>query len=282
MKVFLVAILTLGYFMKPNAQVPPNLDPNYELVTSKSDEFTSSSLDQTKWDNCANIGIGWGYGSYLSASNVILDAGYLRLRWSRTGSTMRVGQIRSKNSNYSYGYFEISAKILDPGNYKNGIPCATGLWPSFWTYYTGDLPCYHDEIDIVETLYKDCKEVNIMGSNIHDKEPESTDPTASDCNGLSRYANRYNYNQPLFEDEHKYAAEWLSDRVILYFDDQPVGIYYGNGIPQHTQYVVLSMQTNTSWVDFDGRAGHPRQSRPQFDRLPELPRRHGVWGLVVG
>ena len=111
MKVFLVAILTLGYFMKPNAQVPPNLDPNYELVTSKSDEFTSSSLDQTKWDNCANIGIGWGYGSYLSASNVILDAGYLRLRWSRTGSTMRVGQIRSKNSNYSYGYFEISAKI---------------------------------------------------------------------------------------------------------------------------------------------------------------------------
>lgn len=271
-KIYLLAILTSsGFWMRSNAQVPPNLDPNWIIDTLKSDEFNSTSFNSSKWDKgYSGCGWGWGYGSYLSTSNVIMDNGFLRLRWQKSGSSMSVGQIRSKNSNYSFGYFEISAKILDPGNFKNGIPCATGLWPSFWTYYTGDLPCYHDEIDIVETLYNACEDVNIMSGGVWDKVPESTDPNASNCPGVKTFSKEHRHSQPLFEGEHRYAAEWLSDRVILYFDNQPVGIYYGNGIPQYTQYVVLYMQTNTSWVDFDETITSPQDMKVNYFRYYKL------------
>ena len=253
------------------SQAPPADDQNWVLNSSKSDEFSNSVLDQTKWDNCADLGIVWGYDSDIKGDNVILDAGYLRLRWSKEGSNMFVGQIRSKNSDYSYGYFEISAKMLDPGNYKNGIPCATGMTPCFWAYSIETVlyPCCHDEIDIVEKLYKTCEDVNIMGGGVWDKVPESTDPNAS-CTAVKTFPMEYNYSQPLFEDEHIYGAEWLPDRVILYFDKQPVGIYYGSGIPQHSQYVVLSQATNNKYADFDETITSPQDFKINYFRYYTL------------
>ncbi|OFX33827.1 MAG: hypothetical protein A2W90_05225 [Bacteroidetes bacterium GWF2_42_66] len=259
--------------MKLNAQVPPHLDPNWELVSSKSDEFNSSGLNPALWDKAySGCGWGWGFGSNLDSSNVIMENGYLKLRLNKSDSIISVGQIRSKNSDYNYGYFEISAKILDPGNYKNGIPCATGVWPSFWTYWVdyARYKCYHDEIDIVETLYDKCEDVHIMSGGVHDKIPESLDTCASGCQGVKVFSVEHKHSNPLFEAEHKYAAEWLRDRVILYFDDQPVGAYFGDGVPKHLQYVVLSMQVNNKWIDFDETIKMPQDMKVDYFRYYKL------------
>ncbi len=259
--------------MELTAQVPPSSDPNWELVRLKSDEFNGPCLNPALWDKAyPGCGWGWGFGSDLDSANIILENGYLKLRMDISGSVISVGQIRSKGSDYSYGYFEISAKILDPGNYKNGIPCATGIWPSFWTYWV-DYPRYkryHDEIDIVETLYDKCEDVRIMSGGVHDMIPESMDTAAPKSQPVKVYSMEHKHIKPLFEDEHTYAAEWLPDRVILYFDDQPVGAYVGDGAPKHLQYVVLSMQANNRWVDFDETIQSPQDMKVDYFRYYQL------------
>jgi beta-glucanase (GH16 family) len=191
---------------------------------------------------------------------------------SLSDSVISVGQIRSKKSNYDYGYFEISSKILDPGNYRNGIACATGVWPSFWTYWVdySRHQRYHDEIDIVETLYNKCEDVRIMSGGVHDLIPEGADTSGSKSRTVKVYSIDHRHIEPLFEEEHKYAAEWLRDRVIFYFDDQPVGAYRGDGLPKHMQYVVLSMQINNKWVLFDQTITSPQDMNVDYFRYYHL------------
>jgi beta-glucanase (GH16 family) len=256
-KIFLLTVITFFVFVEnSNAQVSPKDDPNWILDVAKSDEFNGSVLDANKWD----MG-DWEWGSaFVSPSNVIMDNGYLRLRWKRPDTNpdttkkylkMSVGQIKSKNSNYGYGYFEISAKILDPGNYDStGVPCARGLWPCFWLYNASRNPCYHDEIDIVEKLYHNCSEVNMINEGVVDFIIEND--TCKDHRAYPTTTTSYEHSEALFEAEHKYAAEWLSDKIIFYLDDKPFGIYKGAGIPQSSQrnlYVVLSMQYSNSGFD---------------------------------
>jgi hypothetical protein len=59
--IFLLAILTSsGFMMLVNGQIPPNLDDNWELNTTKSDEFNSTTLDDSKWDELAPwYGVGY-------------------------------------------------------------------------------------------------------------------------------------------------------------------------------------------------------------------------------
>lgn len=272
--IFLLAILTSsGLWIEARSQINPKDDPNFEKVDSKSDEFTGTSIQTAKWEvGTPYSWAGWGYGSIKYSSNVIVSDGYLKLRWEYDTPYMRVGQIRSVNSDYTFGYFEVSAKMLDPGNDTNGIPCAKGLWPSFWLYAEESelWPCFHDEIDIVETLYNACGDVNIMSSGVWDMEPESTNPNASGCEAIKKFSNSYNHSQPLFNGEHRFAAEWLPNEVIFYFDDNPVATYEGNGVPQFAQYVVLSMQTNNNWVDFDETIDSPQDFKVNYFRYYKL------------
>jgi beta-glucanase (GH16 family) len=265
--IFLLTIfVSLGLCIRMYAQAPPNLDPSWEIVTSKSDEFNDASLDNTKWDLSP---LSCGHGETLVDSMAIMDNGYLRLRYQKSGSNLLVGQIRSLNSDYNYGYFEISAKTLDPGNYKNGIPCATGLWPCFWLYYTeppaevvGRCVTLQDEIDIVETLYKTCSDVNVMKGHVYYE--------IGSCQIASYYDLTYNHTQQLFLSEHKYAAEWLPDRVILYFDDEPVGTYFGSAVPQNPLFVVLSMQLSIQYATFDYTISSPQDFKVDYFRYYEL------------
>lgn len=273
--IFLLAILTFSSLWKEvRSQINPKDDPNFVKVDSKSDEFNGTSIQTSKWEvGTPTSWAGWGYGSIKYSSNVIVSDGYLKLRWIYATPYMKVGQIRSINSDYTYGYFEISAKMLDPGNYKNGIPCATGLWPSFWLYYEdwANVHCYTDEIDIVETLYKTCGDVNVISSGVHDSDPESTNPNFTDCeNSVKIFDNKYTHSQPLFNSEHIYAVEWLPNKVIYYFDDESIVTYDGAGVPQHSMRVVLSMQTNNSWVDFDETISSPQDFKVNYFRYYRL------------
>lgn len=275
--IFLTVFASSGPWAKLYAQVSPHHDPNWELVRSKSDEFNDPYLNRALWDKAyRGCGWGWGFGSHLDSANIIQKDGYLRLRMRLSDSVISVGQIRSKKSDFDYGYFEISSKILDPGNTKNGVACATGVWPSFWTYRVGYSrhQRYHDEIDIVETLYDKCEDVRIMSGGVHDLISEGADPAVNKSRTVKVYSMDHRHLDPLFEDEHKYAAEWLRDRIIFYFDDQPVGAYRAEGLPTHMQYVVLSMQINNKWVHFDQTIRSPQDMKVDYFRYYQLNNRY--------
>ncbi len=228
------------------SQIHPSGDPNWTLNSNMSDEFNSTVLDNTKWDALnpgAGIGYNWGSGQFFRPQNVSVDGNNLQLKVENISPTYQKkwsGGIQSKNSNYSYGYFEIRAKL--PGFYDNGQPTGEGFWPAFWTYYIEDdangCRTVHDEIDILEpngSQYSDAKS-NVAGW--HDEDP--------DCNidHVKISGNVwYTHNQPLFEDYHKYAVEWLPDRIIFYFDDQPFYISYDHPkMDMQPQFVVIDQQ----------------------------------------
>jgi len=242
---YLFAILTSsGFMMLVNGQIPPNLDDNWKLNTTKSDEFNSTTLDNSKWDMLDpwnGVGYNWGGGQYFRPANVSVDGNNLQLKvedipWS---DKYYSGGVHSVDHNYSYGYFEIRAKL--PGFYNNGSPCGEGFWPAFWTYYVehdvNGCRKVHDEIDILEpsgSQYADAK-TNVCGW--HDEHP--------DCNidhikiGEGTFTN----STPLFDNFHKYAVEWLPDRIIFYFDDQPFYFEYNHPkIVMKPQFVVIDQQ----------------------------------------
>jgi beta-glucanase (GH16 family) len=163
-------------------------------------------------------------------------------RWANYYS----GGIQSLNHDYSYGYFEIYAKL--PGFYDNGISDGEGFWPAFWTCYVetdiNGCRMIHDEIDILEPSgiqYADAKS-NVAGW--HDEHPDC------DTNNVKVSGHVwYTHSQPLFDDYHKYAVEWLPDRIIFYFDDLPFYIEYNHPkMVMRPQYVVIDQQmdNNTS------------------------------------
>lgn len=245
--IFLLAILTSsGFMMLVNGQIPPNLDDNWELNTTKSDEFNSTTLDDSKWDELApwyGVGYNWGGGQYFRPANVSVDGNNLQLKvedisWS---DKYYSGGVQSVDHNYSYGYFEIRAKL--PGFYNNGVPCGEGFWPAFWTYYVFENPLtgcrdIHDEIDILEpsgSQYADGKS-NVAGW--HDEHPDCD----IDHVKVSGHV-WYTHSQPLFDDYHKYAVEWLPDRIIFYFDDQPFYVEYNHPkMVMEPQFVVIDQQ----------------------------------------
>ena len=245
-KFYLVAILTSsGFMMNLNAQIAPNIDENWELNTAKCDEFNSTILDNSKWDALDpwnGIGYNWGGGQYFRPANVSVDGNYLQLKvedisWS---DKYYSGGVQSTDHNYSYGYFEIRAKL--PGFYNSGLPCGEGFWPAFWTYYVehdvNGCRTIHDEIDILEpsgSQYADAKS-NVAGW--HDEHP--------DCNidHVKISGNVwYTHSQPLFDNYHKYAVEWLPDRIIFYFDDQPFYVEFNHPkMVMEPQFVVIDQQ----------------------------------------
>src|SRR5690554_2580712 len=156
-KLFILFIISTFSVFRLFAQGPPSEDNNWKLIESLSDEFNDTVLDRTKWDALdpgKGIGYNWGGGARFIPENAIVDGNYLQLKVERTANEKGYysGGIQSVGNDYSYGYFEIRAKL--PGFYKDGKPNAQGFWPAFWTYYqvrdsTGCI-LIHDEIDILE------------------------------------------------------------------------------------------------------------------------------------
>src|SRR5690625_552822 len=154
--IFLMIFTTFSVF-RLLAQGPPSEDDNWELVEALSDEFNDTILDSTKWDALEpekGIGYDWGGGAHFRPQNVIVDGNHLQLKVEKRSDKKGFysGGIQSVENNYTYGYFEIRAKL--PGFYKDGKPNGQGFWPAFWTYYqvrdsTGCV-LIHDEIDILE------------------------------------------------------------------------------------------------------------------------------------
>ncbi len=262
--IFLIAIFTSsGFWEKINAQISPTLDPNYVSIPVKSDEFSGTTLNSNLWNpfpapnNCI------GRGAWCDQNNVNVDNGYLRLKLTAPDpnyypNLWRMGQMTSKNPDYSYGYFEISAKLVDPGYFNpSGQPILTGIWPSFWLYVIklNNCFCYHDEIDVVDNLFgadmppgvtasDDTKYLN--GGTSMDY-PRPCDPNNTNCTFLNGGYSFVN-NNPLFEEEHRYGVEWLSNNIYYYLDGNLVGRDVIS-IPQDPMYVVMGMQFDRNYFD---------------------------------
>jgi hypothetical protein len=215
---------------------------NKTPVASKSDEFNASTLDTQKWEKLditvsPPVGCNWGGGSYFVPSNVLLDPfnGWLKFKiedYTNYNSKYyyKTGGIESLNFDYGYGYYEISAKF--PGYYYNSSPTGAGFWPAFWLWFS-NWDDIKNEIDIVDPgcAYSDGMTI---GPNWHNIGGAS----CSDCS--------FNTGQILFSDFHKYGLEWLPDRVVFYFDDEPYLMSFeDNTVADHFMRLVLDAQMLT-------------------------------------
>lgn len=244
MKKLIILVIIIFFEVVAYSQISPILDNNWVKVSSKSDDFSGNELDYTKWDTlcmCPNLGMyAWGGGQIWNSSNVVIENNQLNLIVTDIAGVdeYHSGGIRSKNHDYSYGYFEISAKL--PGYHDATGDHGRGFFPAFWTYYqqvVNGCITIHDEIDILEpngTQYADAK---INDSGVHDE-------LACSHEKVSGHIYYYS-DEALFEDFHKYAVEWLPDRIIFYFDDQPYYTAYDyTWIDMESQYVVIDQQVD--------------------------------------
>lgn len=247
--VLLLILISSGFLMTLNAQIPPITDKSWKLNKVKSDEFNQMSLDTTKWDALDpsnKIGYNWGGGQYFTPLNVCFDGNHLLLKVDKIEKNNSIedkyfysGGIQSVNHTYSYGYFEIRAKL--PGFYRDTIPCGEGFWPAFWTYYVEEdenrCRIIHDEIDILEPSGSQYKYANVNVAGWHDED-------YSNCRIFKVSGDLlFTHNKPFFEEFHKYALEWLPDRIIFYFDDKPFAAMFNHPkMKMKSQYVVIDLQ----------------------------------------
>lgn len=234
---YLLALLFL--FKSVSPQTPAN-DSHWNLVWS--DDFTGSSVDNTKWSKI----YGWGSCSDESAlttdgSNHLFNDGILKLMtyehsgtcfWWQGGDTpvtysksYTSGHLISKPA-FKYGFFEIRSRF--PKNYirisVNGgiqIHNGEGFSPTFWLF-----PCYknaytgyvkYSEIDIYEIKGK----TNTYTCNAHYATADSfcmqddhlwpSWSYHSDADSAYWFA----VNDGAF---HIYAMEWDSLSIKYYFD----------------------------------------------------------------
>lgn len=255
-------------------QLSPNADPNWILNTQLSDEF--NSLDLTKWNviepgECCN----WGGQSRFIAENVYINNGELVLEADPPNNNATppynyttccgTGGINSLGFDYHYGYLEIMAKL--PGNFHQNLPNGQKFWPAFWGYFVeNDLPIYiHDEIDILEPSgiqYQDGS-TNVCGW--HDEIGDGT-------NAFYKVGEMfYTAETPLFSGYHKYAVEWLPDRIIFYFDDIPYAMYFGHpSLIMEPLRMVIDLQIDSNVMDFNPSITWPQSMRVQYFRFYQL------------
>lgn len=225
-------------------------DDNWELVSSKSDEFDGTTLDATKWESLniftsPAIGCNWGGGSCFTPNNVSLDSGLLKLKVSdrfNNGNNYYyfTGGIESLNFDYGYGYYEMSAKL--PGFNYNGSPSGNGFWPAFWLWYSDphENCTALNEIDILDPgcSYADGKTI---GPNWHNL-------NFDDCSAIHSCPNCfYNTGDVLYNGFHKFGVEWLPEKLIFYFDGIPYRSTISDPtVADHFQRLIIDLQMLTN------------------------------------
>ena len=227
------------------------------------DEFDGDRLDTTKWAyDTARNEQGWHNGElqYYSAGrpeNIGVANGALRVEARREtldpakyrdwgGQNYTSARIYSKGAGWTYGFYEIRAKL----------PCARGTWPAIWMLPV-DLKKWPDdgEIDIMEQVGA---EPNLIYASLHtllfnhvkktQRSAQKLVPTSCDA-------------------FHVYQLDWRPDSIAIGVDgqgilrvlnDQPGG---KGAWPFDTPYkLILNLAMGGDWA---GQKGMDDAALPQ-------------------
>jgi len=205
---------------------PMRRQANAQLIWR--DEFDGRGLDHGKWAfDTAHNKNGWfnGEQQYYAAGrreNIRLDHGHLIIEarhevldpvkfpdWG--GQHYSSAKIYSKGAGWTYGFFEVRAKL----------PCGRGTWPAIWMLPV-DMKAWPEdgEIDIMEQVGA---EPNLNYASLHTglfnhvmkTQRSAQKPLPTSCSAF-----------------HRYQLEWQPDSITIGFDgraymrvenDQPGG-----------------------------------------------------------
>ena len=194
----------------------PQTDQNWVKNNTFSDEF--DGLKKNVWYDFTG-GPLWG-SQIFRTQNILFgsenDRDFLRFIAEMVNGTPYSGGIWTGYSTYSgsgilglgYGYYEIEARVIQ----TSGI--VSGLWPAFWIQHENfTYPYWYEEMDIFEP--DNCQ---VRNNNHHVTYWCIKDQTKPQTNNLQGYTgDKYNVNMSMW---HKYALEWLPEKVIFYIDDE--------------------------------------------------------------
>lgn len=220
-----------------------------------SDEFDGGTLDPKKWEyDTAFNKTGWfnkelQYYSADRPKNLRVGGGLLTIEaWRETldpkvfkdwgGQNYTSARILSKAPGWTYGYYEIRAKI----------PCARGSWPAIWMLPV-DLKKWPDdgEIDIMEHVGA---EPNLIYATLHTllfnhtkgTQRSAQEPVPTSCSAF-----------------HEYQLDWRADSITIGVDgkgilrvanDQPGG---KGAWPFDTPYrMILNLAVGGDWAGQKG------------------------------
>lgn len=183
-----------------------------------SDEFSSTSIDSTKWNfevNCTGGGNNEKQCYTASNENAFISNGMLNIvaKPAPAGAEKPYTSARLTTKNkgdFKYGRFEMRAKL----------PSGQGSWPAFWMMPTdsvyGDWP-RSGEIDIMEA-------VNLKVTDADGKVENNVHGTlhygkAWPNNASSGKAYPFATGKNPADDFHTYAVEWQQGEIRWYVDD---------------------------------------------------------------
>ena len=182
------------------------------------DEFNGSSLDTDKWafDTSRNKEGWWNnelqYYSAGRTKNLRVRNGRLVIEAHREkldpgafpdwgGQNYTSARIYSKGAGWTYGYYEIRAKL----------PCSRGSWPAIWMLPV-DMKEWPDdgEIDIMEHVGA---EPNLIYASLHTLLFNHTRNTQRSAQKLVPTS---------CTDFHRYQLDWRPDSITIGVDDRGI------------------------------------------------------------
>ena len=238
------------------------------------DEFNGSSLDPLKWQyDTARNKVGWFNGErqyYSAGQNLRVAKGLLTIEARREkldpvrfpdwgGQEYTSTKIFSKGSGWTYGFYEIRAKL----------PCARGTWPAIWMLPVDMVKWPDDgEIDIMEQVGA---EPNLIYATLHTKlfnhllktQRSAQKLVTSSCSAF-----------------HVYQLDWRPDSITIGVDghgilrvlnDQPGG---KGAWPFTTPFkMILNLAIGGPWAAAKGidDAAMPQRMEVDYVRVWQAP-----------
>jgi beta-glucanase (GH16 family) len=214
----LLAVAAQSAFTVTNSAYdgPVKRQANAQLVWR--DEFNGTALDTSKWSyDTAFNKQGWfnkelQYYSAGRPENLRVTGGVLTIEarhetldparfpdWS--GQNYTSGRIYSAGPGWTYGFYEIRAKL----------PCAPGTWPAIWMLPTKMVKWPDDgEIDIMEQVGA---EPNLIYSTLH---------TGLFNHVLKTQRSAQKSVPTSCSDFHVYQLDWRPDQILIGVDGQGI------------------------------------------------------------